>query len=109
MDRMYYIFFTPNLVQSILMEQLLTNLSSRSGEMVYFAALCTAGIFAAFTFSALLCERRSYLYLGGLLGSVLNLLLWSQVFNMFFRSKLLWSIELYTGLFMFCGYSKYTL
>ncbi|CAG8522801.1 5511_t:CDS:2 [Paraglomus occultum] len=78
-----------------------------SGEMVYFAALCTAGIFAAFTLSAVLCERRSYLYLGGLLGSVLNLLLWSQVFNMFFRSKLLWSIELYTGLFMFCGYILY--
>ncbi len=37
---------------------------------------CPAGVFACFSAAALLSPRRSYLYLGGLLSSVLTTFMW---------------------------------
>jgi len=65
------------------------------------AFLGTTIVFAAFSMSALLAKRRSYLYLGGFLGSALSLLFWGGLLNMFFRSAMFFNLQLYGGLLVF--------
>ena len=64
-------------------------------------------IFASFSFSALRTRRRSYMFLGGILGSLLSILFFGGLANMFLGSSMIYTIELYLGLFMFCGYVLY--
>lgn len=66
--------------------------------------LGTSGTFAAFTLGALLSKRRSLLYLGGVLGSVLSWMFIAGLDNMWMRSEAIFSLELYVRLFMFVGY-----
>lgn len=64
-------------------------------------------IFACFTASAVLAERRSMIYLGGLLASAISVLFWTSFANSFIGSKTLWGAELYIGLFVFAGYGAF--
>ncbi|KAG1687046.1 hypothetical protein DVH05_005667 [Phytophthora capsici] len=68
------------------------------------ALLLTTLVFMCFTGSALLATRRSYLYLGGILSSTLSVLFLTSVLSLFKYSSFLFNINLYGGLFMFCGY-----
>ncbi|KAE8912925.1 hypothetical protein PF005_g10567 [Phytophthora fragariae] len=68
------------------------------------ALLLTTLVFLCFTGSALIATRRSYLYLGGILSSALSLLLLTSVLNIFTHSSFLFNMNLYGGLFVFCGY-----
>jgi len=74
---------------------------------VYFAIVATMLVFGSFSASSLFSPRRSFLYLGGLLGSISTVLLWSSLANMWFGSTALFNLQLYLGLFMFCGYVIY--
>jgi len=73
-------------------------------SIVGTALLGTCTIFACFSVSAIYAKRRSYLYLSGLLSSVLSCLLLLSVLSLFTYNPWLRSINLYLGLFMFCGY-----
>mmetsp|Transcript_1603 Transcript_1603/g.1977 ORF Transcript_1603/g.1977 Transcript_1603/m.1977 type:complete len:245 (+) Transcript_1603:32-766(+) len=73
-------------------------------RIIATAFLGTATIFLCFSMAALTSKRRSFLYLGGILGSTLMLLFFSSLLNIFFNSTFLFSIELYVGLAMFMGY-----
>lgn len=68
------------------------------------AFLGATAVFLCFSFAALLSPRRSYLYLGGILGSALSLMLLLSFVNFFVRSGTMFSFQLYAGLLMFCGY-----
>lgn len=70
-----------------------------------FAA--TSASFVCFSFAALRSTNRSYLYLGGILASMLTGLLVMSLINMFLQSSTLFSIELYGGLLVFCGFVCY--
>jgi len=72
--------------------------------IIVTAFLATTTIFACFTAAALMAKRRSYLYLGGILSSVLSALMLLSVVSMFTSNPWLRSIQLYAGLVMFCGY-----
>lgn len=72
--------------------------------LIVTAFLGTVAVFACFTASALIAQRRSYLYLGGILGSAVTLLLVLGLANMFFRSVNIFLVELYGGLLVFSGY-----
>jgi FtsH-binding integral membrane protein len=74
---------------------------------VVTALLSTASIFVCFSLSALLAPKREYLYLGGFLMSTLSLLFWASFFNMFFQSVAISWMNIYVGLFMFCGFLLY--
>lgn len=57
--------------------------------------------------SAMLANRRSMLYVGGLAASLLGILLWSSLANiLFIRSDAMFSAELYMGLIAFSGFGK---
>jgi len=64
----------------------------------------TVAVFACFTASALLAERRSMLFMGGMLSSGLSLLCWIGFLNLFFGSTFAFNIQLYLGLLVFSGF-----
>ncbi|CAB1114518.1 unnamed protein product [Ectocarpus sp. CCAP 1310/34] len=66
--------------------------------------LATTTVFVCFAGAAIFAKRRSYLYLGGLLSSVLSVLMVASLLNLFMRLEFLMSIQLYGGLAVFCGY-----
>lgn len=67
----------------------------------------TFAIFACFSGSALLAQRRSLLYLGAFLSSGLSLLFWLGLVNLFVQAELLLNVSLYCGLLLFCGFVMY--
>ncbi|CAF0805148.1 unnamed protein product [Didymodactylos carnosus] len=76
-------------------------------QIVMTAFLLTTCVFVCFTLSALLTQKRTYLYLGGLLGSGTSVLLVLSLMNLFGRSELLFNVNLYLGLALACGYILY--
>jgi FtsH-binding integral membrane protein len=67
----------------------------------FLGATC---VFICFTVSAVLAPRRSYLFLGGYLSSVISFMFLTSFVNLFVRSTVVPDINLYLGLFVFCGY-----
>lgn len=72
--------------------------------LIVTAFLGTAAVFACFTGAAVVAKRRAYLYLGGVLGSAVSVMLVLSLMNMFFRSVSFHLVELYGGLLVFSGY-----
>ncbi|XP_059812282.1 probable Bax inhibitor 1 [Hypanus sabinus] len=68
------------------------------------AFMVSALVFCCFTLSALYAQRRSYLFLGGTLMSLLTVLCFMPLVNLFFGSVLLFQAQLYIGLLVFCGF-----
>lgn len=64
-------------------------------------------VFISFSLSALSSPRRSFFFLSSILSSALLVILLLSVMNIFFASPWLFSLELYMGLLMFCGYILY--
>jgi len=81
---------------------LISAVSSIDPSILPTALIATALIFISFTLSALFNRSRSYLYMGGILLSALNILTVMSLFNMFVGSKVVMSTELYLGLIVFC-------
>lgn len=80
-------------------------LSYRPRSVIVTALLGTTAVFACFSAAALLTQRRSYLYLGGLLSSAVSLFMTMRFATWIFGGRaLLFEAELYLGLLMFCGY-----
>lgn len=71
------------------------------------ALIGSSVIFLSFTMTALLTNRRSQLYLGGLLSAATSALLWMGLANAFLGSARLFTAEIYIGLLMFAGYILY--
>ncbi|KAI8054117.1 inhibitor of apoptosis-promoting Bax1-domain-containing protein [Syncephalis plumigaleata] len=71
------------------------------------ALVSTTLVFVSFSMSALFSRRRSWFFLGGLLGSGLSILCWSSFLNIWIQSATLFRAELYIGLAIFCGYVIY--
>jgi len=83
---------------------LIQNVIDIDPRIIMTAFLGTVCIFVCFSASAIYAQRRQYLYLGGLLFSLLNTLVTLSFLNFFFKSYFIFSIELYLGLFVFCGF-----
>lgn len=73
-------------------------------RIVSTAFLGTTCVFACFSGFALFSERRSLLYIGGLLSSGLSMLFVLSLANLFARSMVMFNIQLYLGLLVFCGF-----
>jgi hypothetical protein len=71
--------------------------------LVFKALSATVAIFGCFTATAMTAQRRSYLFLGGMLASAVGILSWMSLLNLFFRSTTLFDVELYVGLLVFSG------
>lgn len=89
------------------MGPLLEAVISVDPSIVVTSLLATSLIFVSFTISSLLAERGSWLYLGGPLISLLNLIVLFSFVNLFLRVAILYQIRLYMGLFIMCGFILY--
>ncbi|PVD39307.1 hypothetical protein C0Q70_01936 [Pomacea canaliculata] len=76
-------------------------------SIIATALLGTAVVFISFSLAALYNNQRTYLYMGGFLMSALSWLLILSIGNLFFASRLLFDINLYAGLFLFCAFVLY--
>lgn len=74
---------------------------------VLMALVSTVLIFVSFTMSAICSPRRQYIYLGGLIGTLVSLMAVATLGNIFVRSASLATAELYIGLFVFSMYIPY--
>ncbi|XP_062521212.1 probable Bax inhibitor 1 [Corticium candelabrum] len=71
------------------------------------AFLGTSVIFVSFTLAALWAERRSYLFLGGMLFAGLQILILLGIANIFFHSYAIFNVNLYAGLVIMCAFVLY--
>ncbi|XP_037940275.1 bax inhibitor 1 isoform X3 [Teleopsis dalmanni] len=72
--------------------------------ILFTAFVGTFIIFVSLSLAALLAERGKYLFLGGLLVSVLNTMAVLSLFNMFFRSYFVQLGQLYIGVFVMAAF-----
>ncbi|CAI8042068.1 Probable Bax inhibitor 1 [Geodia barretti] len=68
------------------------------------AFLGSCAIFGSLSLAALYAERRSMLFLGGFLISGLNMLVMMLFFNIFLGSHMVFQLDVYGGLILFCGF-----
>lgn len=76
-------------------------------SLVVIAVLATATVFTCFSLVALLSERRSFFFIGGIMSSYLSLSFWLFVVNMFIYVPFAFIFQLYGGLFVFSLYVIY--
>lgn len=74
---------------------------------VLITIVATVLIFGSFTMSAYYSPRRQYMYLGGILGTVVSLMMLASLMNAWIGSPMLASAELYVGLLVFSLYVLY--
>ncbi|KAK9513004.1 hypothetical protein O3M35_001296 [Rhynocoris fuscipes] len=71
------------------------------------AFLSTSVIFVSFSLSALLAQRGSWLFLGGIITSVLSALFLFSLASIFFRSTMIFQAHLYIGIALMCAFVLY--
>ncbi|KAI8146379.1 hypothetical protein BJV82DRAFT_576644 [Fennellomyces sp. T-0311] len=78
-----------------------------SGTLLLGILSAAMFIFLGLSASAMLANRRSMMYVGGMAGSLIGILAWTGIANLFFlRSPALFSAELYVGLIAFSGFGN---
>jgi FtsH-binding integral membrane protein len=83
---------------------LLAAVANIDPSIIPTAFLASCAIFGSLSLAALLAERRSMLFLGGFLLSGLNMLVMMLFFNIFLGSYMVFQLDLYGGLLLFCGF-----
>jgi len=76
-------------------------------QIVITAFMLTTVVFVCFSLSALLTQKRTYLYLGGFLSAGTSIMFLLALMNLFGRSQLIFNVNLYLGLALACGYILY--
>lgn len=83
---------------------LLSAVADIEPSIIPTAFLGSCAIFGSLTLAALFAERRSMLFLGGFLISGLNMLVMMLFINMFLGSYMVFQLDVYGGLLLFCGF-----
>jgi len=76
-------------------------------SLIPTALMSTCVIFGCFSLSALFSNQRKWLYLGGILTSLMSMLFFMSLINLFIGSKLLFQVHIYLGFFLVCGFVMY--
>mmetsp|Transcript_20220 Transcript_20220/g.28357 ORF Transcript_20220/g.28357 Transcript_20220/m.28357 type:complete len:237 (+) Transcript_20220:94-804(+) len=98
------ILFAFSFVEGLSIGPLLLSVAAVDPAIITQAFLGTVCIFGCFSASAYFAERRSYLFLGGMLGSALTSMIVLGFLNIFLGSAFLFNGLLYLGLLVFCGF-----
>lgn len=99
--------FTSGFGQGWLASPLINYAARVDPNSVLLTLVMTVLIFGSFTASAFFSPRRQYLYLGGLLGSLLLVLMGGGLINSFLGSAAVDTSLLYLGLGVFAFYILY--
>ncbi|XP_046404801.1 bax inhibitor 1 [Ischnura elegans] len=76
-------------------------------SIIVTALIGTAVLFASLSASALYARRGSYLFLGGLLGSVLSTMVLLSIGNLFFGSMIIHQLNLWVGFVVMSAFVLY--
>jgi len=86
---------------------MLTYISLVNPAIIFTALTGTAVTFVSLSLAALLAERGKYLYLGGMLVSVINTMVLISLFNLLFKSYFVQMFQLYVGVFVMAAFIIY--
>ena len=86
---------------------LLQLVMSVNPSIIATALVGTTVVFMSFSISSLLAKRGRWLYLGGILISLLNIMVLFSFVNLLLRWSLFYQAHLYIGLFLMCGFVIY--
>lgn len=86
---------------------LINYIISVNPTIIFTALVGTVITFASLSLSALLAERGKFLFLGGILVSVINTMALISLFNMFFQSLFVQLTQLYIGVFVMAAFILY--
>ena len=92
------------LIEGVSLSPLLRMVIEVDSWIVVGALLATTTIFVCFSLCALLAEKRSWLFLGGFLSSAVGMMAIMNLANIFVRSSVVFDINVYLGLLIFCGF-----
>ncbi|XP_055685945.1 bax inhibitor 1 [Lutzomyia longipalpis] len=95
-------FFTGNSMGPLLDHVILLN-----PQIIVTALVGTCVVFVSFTLAALLAHRGQYLFLGGILISILSYMGLFSLLNLFMRSPLVYQGQLYIGLGVMSAFILY--
>lgn len=76
-------------------------------SIIITAFIATSVVFVSFTICSIFSDRGKWLYLGGILFTLLNSLMLMSLANIFFGSTILWNAQIYLGLLAMCGFVLY--
>jgi len=86
---------------------LLDHVIAVNPQIVVTALVGTSVVFISFTCAALLAERGKFLFLGGILMSVLSTVTLVSLANLFLQSQAIYQAHLYIGLFVMSAFILY--
>lgn len=76
-------------------------------KIIPASLISTCLIFGSFSLSSIFSNHRSWLYAGGALMSLVSVMLFMSIANLFIGSYYLFQTQLYLGLFVFCLFVMY--
>lgn len=76
-------------------------------RIIPMSFLSTCLVFGSFSLSSIFSTHRKWLYMGGALMSMLSVMLFMSVVNLFIGSQFLFQAQLYLGLIVFCVFIMY--
>lgn len=76
-------------------------------SIIATALMGTSLIFISFSLAALYNRNRTFLYMGGFLLSALSWMCLLGFMNIFFQSRMIFDLNLYGGLLVFCAFVLY--
>lgn len=76
-------------------------------RIVPMSLVSTCLVFASFSLSSIFSSHHKWLYLGGGLMSLMAVMLFTSIINLFIGSYLLFQAQLYLGLIVFCIFIMY--
>jgi len=101
------VFCATGLLMGINLGPLMEQVAYIAPEIIVTALLATGLIFACFSAAAVLAKRRSMLFIGGICGSFMSMMVGMRFLSFIMGGALssgLFEINLYGGLAMFMGY-----
>mmetsp|Transcript_29373 Transcript_29373/g.46097 ORF Transcript_29373/g.46097 Transcript_29373/m.46097 type:complete len:269 (-) Transcript_29373:1027-1833(-) len=101
------VFHVAGLLIGCNLSPLFMSVAAYRPDIIMTAFMGTAVIFACFSASALVAQRRHFLYLGGILGSAMSLMCTFRMWNFIMGGTLssgMYMVELYMGLAIFMAH-----
>lgn len=76
-------------------------------RIIPMSFISTCLVFASFSLSSIFSNHGKWLYMGGALMSMLSVMMFMTIVNLFIGSYFLFQIQLYLGLIVFCVFVMY--
>lgn len=76
-------------------------------RIIPMSLISTCLVFASFSLSSIFSTHNKWLYLGGGLMSLLSVMMFTSIINLFIGSYFLFQAQLYLGLIVFCVFIMY--